>query len=102
MIDQLCQTTILGVGVVNAFLYARPEANIRKYAYILGLINQPAWFYTSYMKQQWGVFFLSFWFTAMGIKGIYLHWIKPKFEVVPVDEIQLKRIEKLINDTEIS
>lgn len=45
-----------------------------KTSFAISLIGQPAWFYTSYITGQWGVFILSLWFTYNNIRGLRNHW----------------------------
>lgn len=75
-LDSICQTVIVTLGVVNAWLMSRPEKNIRRYGYILGLAAEPAWFYTTITHRQFGMTVLTTWYTLTVIQGIYLHWFK--------------------------
>ena len=48
----------------------------KRYGYILGLLSQPFWLYSSFINQQWGVFVLSIWYAYSWSNGIYNYWIK--------------------------
>lgn len=45
-----------------------------KYGFVVGLIGQPFWIYTSWDNAQWGIFIVSIWFTISHIRGIRNHW----------------------------
>jgi len=53
---------------------------IRRWASICGLVGQPFWFYTTYTHKQWGIFFLTFVYTAAWGKGFYHHWLDKNYE----------------------
>ena len=61
-------------GVSAIWLSQDADQNHRKYAPIIGLIGQPFWFYSSYMSEQWGIFVLSFFFTAAWYRGYRTYW----------------------------
>lgn len=95
------QIFIFALGVSAMFLVGRtgPE---RKWGFILGLLSQPFWFYTSYKHQQWGMFFLTFAYTITWILGIYNEWvvkrkIKENDEWPSYDELVWKVLE-LVNE----
>ena len=73
LIAQIC----IGVfGVSAIFMVNRPEAKLRKWAPIVAMFAQPAWYYTTYINEQWGIFILSFLYTYSWGMGIYQQWIK--------------------------
>lgn len=47
--------------------------------FIIGFIGQPAWLYTSYTNEQWGIFALSFVYIFSYVNGIK-NWISIKNE----------------------
>ncbi|RZA06439.1 MAG: hypothetical protein EOO68_04945 [Moraxellaceae bacterium] len=72
----LIQIIIALTGVISIWL-SQDNNPRRKYACIIGLIGQPFWFYHTYTTQQWGIFLLSFFYTAAWMNGVYNYWIKP-------------------------
>lgn len=73
MNETLCQILIGTLGLISVYLTATKRPNE---ACIFGLCAQPAWFYTTYHHEQWGIFFLAFAYTFMWCLGIYNYWIK--------------------------
>lgn len=73
MIDQI----VIGVtGIISITITQLPYDKPKKYAPVIGLLSQPFWFYSSYTTELWGVFFLSFGYTAAWCLGFYNHWIR--------------------------
>jgi hypothetical protein len=64
---------IFGCGAV--WFVSRLE-KWKRWGYIFGLIGQPAWWYTTYIHEQWGILFLSIFYTYSWCQGIYNYWIK--------------------------
>lgn len=64
-------------GASAIFLSQSSHEERRKYACILGLIGQPAWFYTSYVSQNWGIFAVCFLYAFSWFKGLWSFWLKP-------------------------
>lgn len=73
MIDQV-MIAIFGVSAVAITQSGIPK--LQKWAGVFGLIGQPFWFYSAYTTKAWGIFFLSFLYTASWGYGFYKHWIK--------------------------
>ena len=72
MIDQL----FIGVfGVASIWLANDPRPNYRRWACVAGLIAQPAWFWSAWHAQQFGIFVLAFFYTAGWIRGIRTNWL---------------------------
>ena len=72
MISQL----LLGFfGVIAVFLSQSANTNLRRYACLFGLAAQPFWFYTTFIHGQWGIFGLSFFYTASWLQGFYTNWV---------------------------
>lgn len=53
-----------------------------KWGFVVGLLGQPFWVWTSWDNAQWGIFLVSLWFTFSHGRGIYNHW-KTKEEPAP-------------------
>ncbi len=67
MWDTLSQGSIFVLGALSVFLIARKN----KWGFVLGLLSQPFWYVTAYLHEQWGIFLVSFVYTASWAYGIY-------------------------------
>ncbi|MDR1337462.1 MAG: hypothetical protein LBJ73_00340 [Rickettsiales bacterium] len=47
-----------------------------KYGVFIGLLSQPFWFISAANSQSWGIFAVSFIYTASYLTGIYNFWIR--------------------------
>lgn len=75
MLDVICQIVISITGVTALFLMAKGN----RWGFVVGLISQPFWFITTYQHQQWGIFGISFVYTANWIYGIYNWFFNKNF-----------------------
>jgi hypothetical protein len=73
----MSQIMIAFFGVTAVFLSQDHDVDRRKYACLFGLMAQPFWFYETYSHGQWGIFALSFFYTASWLRGFHVHWVKP-------------------------
>lgn len=48
-----------------------------RWGYIVGIVGQPCWFYTTWEHAQWGMFLVTCWFTFSYGQGIWNYWTKP-------------------------
>ena len=69
---------LICISGVTSILLINLKNKYSKYAPILGLLSQPLWFYESYKAEQWGIFILSFGYTASWGLGLYNYWFKNK------------------------
>lgn len=76
-IDQLI---IIVSGISAIYLTQERSAARRRWAPIIGLIGQPAWFWATIQAEQWGMFALSVLYTLVWIKGLWAQW----FQAEPV------------------
>lgn len=76
----VCQIWIAVFGCSAIWLVSRKES-WRRWGFILGICSQPAWFYTTYVNEQWGIFTLAFLYTYSWCQGIYNYWIVPSTEL---------------------
>ncbi len=67
MWDAVSQIAIFVFGVLAIVLIARKN----KWGFVFGLLTQPFWFITSYIHEQWGVFFVSITYTLSWIYGVH-------------------------------
>lgn len=75
--DNISQAIILVVGAAAIWMVGRREHWMR-WGFVLGMITQPFWFYTTLRAEQWGLFVLSLWYTYSWGQGIYNYWFKAK------------------------
>lgn len=89
-ISQIAIPLFSGLGV----FFINRKDNLIKYGSLFGLLGQPFWHYTTYSNEQWGLFYLSFFFTLQWSKGFYHHWIKKDVtglsQTVPTSSITAK------------
>jgi hypothetical protein len=53
-----------------AFAGGSKSRRVRKHGFIVGIMGQPAWFYTSFVTGNFGVFILSFMYLAFQVRGV--------------------------------
>ena len=68
MIDAVCQSGICVLGVASAVLVS--TRRLRWHGFLCGLLAQPFWYVSAYRAGHWGVFFVSFIYTAAKINGL--------------------------------
>jgi hypothetical protein len=73
--DIICQVWITIFGASAIWFVSRRE-HWKRWGYILGMLSQPAWVYTTILHEQYGILVLSFWYTYSWGQGIYNYWIK--------------------------
>jgi hypothetical protein len=74
----ISQIAVAITGIMAVWLSQDPRISRRKYACWFGLLGQPFWFYISYSEQQWGIFLLSFVYTAGWYRGFKMYWLDKK------------------------
>ncbi len=72
ILDTISQFGMLIFGVTAILLVSHKN----KWGFVVGLLSQPFFFLTSYINNQWGLFILSFAYTASWIYGIYMWFYK--------------------------
>lgn len=68
----------IGIGVFGmtaVMLLPCKDEKIRRWGYVLGVCAQPFWFYETYTKEQWGIFFLSIFYSINWLRGVWNHWV---------------------------
>lgn len=73
-LDIFTQIWIFIFGTSAMWLISRPET-WGFWGFPLGLIGQPAWYYTTIKKKQWGIAALSIFYTYSWIQGIWLKFL---------------------------
>lgn len=69
------QIIIFLTGMIAIWLVNDKRESYRKYSSIFGLLGQPFWFYTTYKAEQWGILFLTIFYTIAWGRGFYYSWI---------------------------
>lgn len=72
MWDAISQVAILFFGAGAIILVAKKN----KWGFVFGLLAQPFWYITAFINQQWGVFAVSFIYTASWAYGVYEWFFK--------------------------
>ena len=60
---------------VSSYLMSRTD-KWNKWGFVVALIGQPFWFYTSLNNKQYGLFVLACWCTISWLNGIYKRFYK--------------------------
>jgi len=68
------QFFIAALGVLAIMLIGREE-RYRKWGYLLGLVGQPFWVWSSYAAGQWGILVLSLLYLFCWGQGVWHYWI---------------------------
>ncbi|HVS79002.1 MAG TPA: nicotinamide mononucleotide transporter [Candidatus Saccharimonadales bacterium] len=72
-LDIISQVGITLFGVTSIFLVAKKI----KWGFIVGLISEPFWYYTTFYHHQWGIFVLNFFYVGSWGLGVY-EWFYKK------------------------
>lgn len=76
--DVIAQVIIACTGVTAVWLSQSPKQSMRRWACVLGLISQPAWFFTVAVNGQFGLFIVAIVYTFAWSRGFYYHWVLPR------------------------
>lgn len=71
----LDESIIVLTGVTAMWMTQSPNVVMRKWAAVIGLCGQPAWMWMTWHAEQYGVFGLSFVYTASWLRGIKTYWL---------------------------
>lgn len=74
----MSQIFIAIFGSLAILLTQIPNAELKKYAPIVGLASQPFFHYETFMTHQWGMFILSIVVSVSWLFGLYNDWLKPR------------------------
>lgn len=72
MIEQII-IAVFGLGAT--WLSQDARLKWQRWACILGLVAQPAWFYATWKAEQWGIFVLAFFYTWAWARGVWNFWL---------------------------
>lgn len=70
----MAQAIICVFGILAMWLVTSRSPRFRMYGCVAGLVAQPAWLYTTYSHEQWGIFAMSFLYTASWLRGLANNW----------------------------
>lgn len=87
-VDQITQTAIALLGASAVWLSQSRTNRFQKWACIVGLLQQPFWFWATWRSGQWGMFLVSIVCTLAWVKGLWIHWLTPN-RVTGLDMIEL-------------
>ncbi len=73
-LDIIAQVGLTIFSITAIILVARKN----RWGFVSGMISQPFWLITSYVNQQWGIFFTSIVFTFSWAYGIHEWFFKDK------------------------
>jgi hypothetical protein len=76
-LDTISQIAISILSVTAIALVARKN----KWGFVVGLVSQPFWLWTSYVNKQWGVFLVSIIYVFSWAYGIYVWFFKSENDV---------------------
>lgn len=71
MLEQISQIGIISFSGSTIFFLSNEKKKWRKMGYIIGILGEPFWIYTTIHNEQWGIFVLSLWYTLNFCKGLY-------------------------------
>lgn len=74
IVDMVCQFIIVVFGLAAIILVGQGN----RWGFVIGLIQQPAWFVTTFYNEQWGVLVLSVAYAGSWMLGIYHNFFKEK------------------------
>jgi len=69
MLELICQIAIPIMAATSIGLMST-KGRWHRWGFVVGLIQQPFWFYTTFNNEQWGIFILAFWYLGSFINGI--------------------------------
>lgn len=69
----ICQIGIMIFGATAVFLVGT-KGKWRRWGYVCGMCAQPFWYWTTWENQQWGIFFLCFFYSFSWINGFRNHF----------------------------
>jgi hypothetical protein len=71
----LDQIVIAIAGSLSIWLSQQNNVSWQKWASVVGLLCQPAWFYAAYTSQQWGILFATVLYTYAWGVGFWNTWL---------------------------
>ena len=81
--DLVCQVIIAIFGLLAIILVARNN----RWGFVVGILQQPFWFFTSAVNEQWGIFLLSIAYLFSWTYGVYRNFWKQKEKGMSKDKV---------------
>jgi hypothetical protein len=78
LLDQLAQAGIAISPVPVWMTQQKHRPDRQRFACILALLLQPAWFWTACRSDGWGLFVTSVAFTLIWLQGLWHYWLAPR------------------------
>lgn len=72
----MIQSIIFIFGVLYMWLLSCEKEKYMALGFLVLILVQPFWFYTTLSNQQYGMFTLAVIYFFIGLRGIYTHWLK--------------------------
>lgn len=76
IVQVIDQAIIAGCGIATVYLSQDTRPHLRRWACIVGLCAQPAWFYSASVDGNAGIFVASIAFTLGWARGVWNFWIR--------------------------
>lgn len=74
----MIQSILFILSALSIWIVTREE-EWRKWGFVIGLLAQPFWVYSSYEAKQWGILALSLFYMYSWSQGIYNSFIKKQY-----------------------
>ena len=71
MLKILMQGWIALTSMVSIILITSPDSDAMALGFVIGLLGQPAWLYSTYAQRQHGMFIVSVVFTYSYLRGLF-------------------------------
>jgi hypothetical protein len=84
----IAQIWIALFGLTSSFLVYSANAKHRRWAPVLAVIAQPAWYWSCISAHQWGVLVLTFFYTCLHVRGLWKLWVLKPAPVVVVESAE--------------
>jgi hypothetical protein len=76
MFDHISQVMIGVFGILSIWFIGSRTEHKRKYGWVLGLMSQPFWLYTSVAHDQWGILIVNIGYTFVWGHGVFNYWFR--------------------------
>ncbi len=75
--EVISQILLVITGASAIWFLSRKE-EWKRWGFIVGILGQPFWLYSTIKAEQWGIVALTIFYTYSFGQGIYFYWIKSK------------------------
>lgn len=70
----IAQIAIVLLGGAAIYFLASPDALVRRWGYLSGLLSEPFWIYAAITDKQWGVLMMALWWGGFYFVGLINNW----------------------------